>query len=294
MSIALLMEWVDARLQALRQNQNADGGWGYFPGRESRVEPTCYALRALPQSDSTWGKGIAFLLSRQDATGGLSPAPSVPGATWVTQLAFPLLKRASVPQKSLEVASEWILNTEGAEGGVMQRLLYSMGKSKVDQDPKLKGWPWRPDNNSWVEPTAHGLLALHWMKDIAPPAGIQFRRDMATRMLLDRRCQEGDWNYGNKKVLGEILPGYPETTGLALMGLAASGADLKLSLDRAAHHLAQSPGAYGRTLLTIALRLHGQSPTYTPSNADIHPSRNLMLAALEVLAGTESRGAFLP
>jgi len=27
--------------------QNEDGGWGFYPDSESRVEPTCWALRAL-------------------------------------------------------------------------------------------------------------------------------------------------------------------------------------------------------------------------------------------------------
>ena len=38
-------------------------------------------------------------------------------------------------------------------------------------------------------------------------------------MLLDRRCRDGGWNYGNRRVLGADLPSYPETTALALMAL---------------------------------------------------------------------------
>ena len=148
-----------------------------------------------------------------------------------------------------------------AEGGALQRILYSLGRSKVDQDPRLKGWPWRPDNNSWVEPTTHGLLALHWMKGHAPEAGIRYRREIASRMLLDRRCSDGGWNYGNKKVLGEELPSYPETTALALLGLAAGAHDLKASIDRAKTHLDSAKGAYGRALLSLALSSISISPS---------------------------------
>jgi len=293
MSIATFMDSVELRRELLRKNQNADGGWGYFPGKLSRVEPTCYALRAMGSSDPAWSQGIRYLSSCQEKSGGLNPGHGIPGATWVTQLAFPLLKQANLEAKSLESAANWILNIEGAEGGVLQRILYSLGKSKVEQDPRLKGWPWRPGNNSWVEPTAHGLLALNWMKGHAPEAGIRYRREIATKMLLDRRCMDGGWNYGNKKVLGEILPSYPETTALALLGLAASSHDLKASLERAKAHLADSKGTYGRALLSLALRIHGEKVEYETQHPLGHPSRNLMLASLEVLAAKAGKETFL-
>lgn len=288
------MRSIELRLEFLRENQNGDGGWGYFPGNHSRVEPTCYVLRAIGSKATHWNTGIRFLESCQEKAGGFNPGPGIPGPTWVTQLAFPLLKQAKVNEKSLASAANWILNTEGAEGGVLQRFLYSVGKSKVDQDPRLKGWPWRPGNNSWVEPTSHGLLALHWMQGNAPDAGIRYRREIATRMMLDRRCDDGGWNYGNKRVLGETLPSFPETTAIALLGLIDRIDSLQPSLDRAKAHLEASKGAYGRALLSLALRIHGQTVHYEPEHSAGHPSRNLMLAAIEVLATTAGREAFLP
>src|SRR5687768_14195844 len=35
----------------LRSLRNADGGWPYQPGKGSRIEPTCWALLALSQSE---------------------------------------------------------------------------------------------------------------------------------------------------------------------------------------------------------------------------------------------------
>lgn len=288
------MELIESRLDFLRKNQNGDGGWGYFPGKKSRVEPTCYALRAIGAGDSRWTQGIQFLAACQDKSGGLTPGPNIPGPTWVTQLAFPLLKQANLKPKELEAAANWILNSEGAEGGILQRIQYSLGKSKVDQDPRLKGWPWRPDNNSWVEPTAHGLLALHWMKGQVPEAGIRYRREIATRMLLDRRCFDGGWNYGNKRVLGETLPSFPETTALALLGLAGCNLDLKTSLERAKSHLIEAKGSYGRSLLCLALRLHGEKVEREFQHPEGHPSKNLMLTSLEILAAKSGKEAFLP
>ncbi len=287
------MESVELRLEFLRKNQNADGGWGYFPGKMSRVEPTCYTLRALGSGDPCWPQGLRFLSSCQEQSGGLNSGPGIPGATWVTQLAFPLLKQAGHARKSLESAAHWILNCEGAEGGIMQRVLYSLGNSKVEQDPNLKGWPWRPDNNSWVEPTAHGLLALQWMKGHAPEEKIRYRRDLASKMLLDRRCIDGGWNYGNKKVLGENLASYPETTALALLGLAATNHDVTPSLKRAKFHLGEAKGSYGQALLTLALSIHGEKVEYVAEHPIGHPGRNLMLASIEVLAYKGGREAFL-
>mgnify|MGYP003352936601 CR=1 FL=1 len=39
--------YLNTRLEALRAAQNPDGGWGYFPGKESWLEPTAYAAMAL-------------------------------------------------------------------------------------------------------------------------------------------------------------------------------------------------------------------------------------------------------
>ena len=33
--------------ESLRRTQNADGGWGYYRGKKSRLEPTCWAALAL-------------------------------------------------------------------------------------------------------------------------------------------------------------------------------------------------------------------------------------------------------
>ena len=49
--------FLDARLQMLRRVQNPDGGWGYFPGKQSWLEPTVWAALALhgdPAADRAW------------------------------------------------------------------------------------------------------------------------------------------------------------------------------------------------------------------------------------------------
>ena len=58
------------RLARLRQTQNADGGWGYFPGKQSWLEPTAYAALALAgetSADRAW----TLLASWQGGDGSL-------------------------------------------------------------------------------------------------------------------------------------------------------------------------------------------------------------------------------
>jgi hypothetical protein len=277
------------RLDFLRDSQNPDGGWGYFPGRDSRPEPTAYAMRALGINN----KGIECLLKLRQSDGGFAAAEGIAGSTWVTQLVLPLLVQAKVDRRILEQASAWIVGTEGAESALRMRLALLFTKNVIEQDPKLRAWPWRAGNNSWVEPTAQGLLALGWMNGFAPEAAIRYRRDMAVKMMLDRRCADGGWNYGNKKVLGETLPSYPETTGIALTGLVGT-IEINNSLEAARRMLQGNVGAYARAWLTIGLRCHGQRVDVTGFGDAVHPSRNVLLAALEALAVGELKGVFTP
>src|SRR5258706_8235608 len=43
----------DEFISLLKTLQNADGGWGFHAGEPSRVEPTCWALRALTGRSSS-------------------------------------------------------------------------------------------------------------------------------------------------------------------------------------------------------------------------------------------------
>ena len=51
------------------------------------------------------------------------------------------------------------------------------------------------------------------------PTGSQERLEQAERLLFDRQCAGGGWNYGNSEVLGQKLHAYVPTTALALLAL---------------------------------------------------------------------------
>lgn len=269
---------VTPRVSFLVKARNADGGWGYFAGKESRVEPTVYALRAVGVDEA----GLRILAKCQESDGGLRPAVGIPGSTWVTALAIPVFAKAK-REAELRRAARWLVETTGAEVNWLQRAMYFMGKAAVDQNPKLKGWPWRPGNHSWVEPTAHALVALRSIEGVVEAGALQFRREQGVELLRDRRCTDLGWNYGNKRVLDEVLPSYPETTGIALVGLSAAGKAASAELQAAAKMFANTKGAYAKAWLSLGLRLHGLPAPYEAAR-EVHPSGNVALTALEVLA----------
>ena len=77
------------------------------------------------------------------------------------------------------------------------------------------------DTFSWVEPTAYCLLALKRARHlgVVPTRDIAARVDEAERMLADRACAGGGWNYGNAHVFDKDLRPHGPTTALALLAL---------------------------------------------------------------------------
>jgi hypothetical protein len=70
-----------------------------------------------------------------------------------------------------------------------------------------------------VEPTAYSLLALKKLEAALPGPRPRRRIEDGERVIYDRVCPGGGWNYGNTRVLGEDLSAYPDTTALALMAI---------------------------------------------------------------------------
>ena len=69
----------------------------------------------------------------------------------------------------------------------------------------------------WVEPTSWAMLALKRLR----PTERALVED-GERVLADRECVGGGWNYGNRTVYGQDLPPYVQTTAIALIALQAS------------------------------------------------------------------------
>jgi hypothetical protein len=176
---------------------------------------------------------------------------------------------------------DWLSKTMGAEGSLPVRIVQRFQARIVDQDESVHGWPWRPGNSSWVEPTSHALVVL---KQSARVREFGDRIQEGEGYLLDRRCPDGGWNYGNKRVYYTDMTSFPETTGLALIGLQGRDASLlKPSFDRALTHWRTTRSGLARAWLAIGLRAHGIP--FEPSISEkLVPGRDVGVTAIELLA----------
>jgi hypothetical protein len=99
----------------------------------------------------------------------------------------------------------------------------------VRQDNSLQGWSWIDATFSWVEPTCWGLLALKkWGQTLGSDPGVRpqgltptaaARIAEAERLLIDRSCRPGGWNFGNAVVMQQDLRAYAPTTALGLLAM---------------------------------------------------------------------------
>lgn len=144
--------YLEARLQALCDTQNADGGWAYYAGKQSWAEPTVYAALALhgrPEAKRGWD----LLNSWKTQDGAWKPCADVAEGNWTTALVVLLAQaRGEKPTAALQ----WLED------------LASRNRSWE------KGWSWRDGNAPAAEPTAWTILALR-------RAGT----DVSGRFLLD-------------------------------------------------------------------------------------------------------------
>jgi hypothetical protein len=193
----------------LLRARNADGGWGYYAGKKSRLEPTCWAVLALRgQAASvdaaalrTWPSAEGLLLERHDG------APNY---------AFHALALLTLHACGAEHASG-----NATLAAAMQR---AQGLTFEDspyfrQNNKLVGWSWVAGTFGWVEPTAWCLLALKKWARVPGALADAGRIDQAERLLLDRICKPAGWNYGNSNALGQDLQPYVPTTAVAMLAM---------------------------------------------------------------------------
>ena len=198
-----------AQLEALSVARNADGGWGYARGRASRLEPTCLALLALAAAGTRPDHSV---IVRWPSEEGLLLDPQS-RAVNASDNAVALLA-AQHPAIGAPAFAARLATALAAMKGV------KLPPSSTNrQDNALQGWPWVANTFSWVEPTAWCVLALRKWTHAHRDASIGERVMEGERLLLDRVCRNGGWNYGNSNVLGKELPAYVPTTAIALLAL---------------------------------------------------------------------------
>ncbi len=235
-----------ATLEAAR---NADGGWGYVRGRGSRLEPTALALLAL---DAVGAPRNTAVLEHWPATGALLRDPQS-GEINVTDNAQAALAAEVLGLDA--VASRLVAGLVALKG---MRLPPS---DTTRQDNSLQGWPWVSGTFSWVEPTAWCVLAVKRWTRTRPSRDAAARIEEAERLLMDRACATGGWNYGNSVVLGRALPPYVPTTALALLALRtrADQPVVRRALRALSERRLDERGALALSLARIALTAYGEN-----------------------------------
>ena len=248
--------------------QTTDGGFGVRAGIPSTTEPTALALLALEDEHDAVAvtaarRARAWLEGAQTADGGWPAVATIAEPSWATALAVLALGRDETTREPALAGARWLLGQAGAAPPRSQSFRdWLLGREAiVVMDDTLTGWPWAHGTFSWVEPTAYAVLALDQLRALLPQELVTRRLDVARRMLVDRRCANGGWNYGNSRVLGEDLWPYPDTTALALLALRRGPGDpaqQATSLDALVRMLAENGSGLATALGILALDAYGR------------------------------------
>ncbi len=248
--------WLRRRLIS---SANARGGWGYYEGKGSRIEPTCWALMSLasgaPAARPDLSSHARFLAECQRSDGWLVDAPGLPinvafnAMTAVAWLAFPELATAEMRRRLVAT----LTSSKGVQAADTATSI---------QNNRLQGWSWVSDTFSWVEPTAWGVIALRKARSAGlGTAAIDSRITEGERLLVDRVCNRGGWNFGNADMFEQALRPYVPTTALGLLAMRES-----LTEPAVARSLAfldtswdEEPSSLAAGLSAIALRACGRN-----------------------------------
>jgi hypothetical protein len=179
---------------------------------------------------------------------------------------------------------DYLLSTAGADSDMLKRVAKFLAPDHTDREPSFRGWPWKPGTSSWIEPTAHGITALRLAGKTVPSGSLRDRMASAQKMILHMRCKDGGWNYGARIALGHALASFPETTALALVGLAGRN-DVGDAVQHAANLLGAKQSPLSRAWLRVALRMHGQNPAALD---EAWASQDTLIGAVEALGANEN------
>lgn len=277
-------------IEYLISRQNRDGGWPYSQG-VSWTEPTVLAVLAAQAANrpDAAARGAAWLRRMQRADGGFAPQGAVEESTWVTGLAA-LLPPGLLGIEQHARAISWLRSATGKETTLVHRVRqFLLGNTGLATAEESAGWPWLPGTSAWVGPTVFGILAFRREQSRNPQPGLAERIDLATRYLLSHICGDGGWNHGASAALGYEAPSYPETTGMALLGLAGvTSPQLPRALQTGREFLARCQSADGQNWLRLGLAAHQQlPPDFTPRPL---PARNLRDVSIALLADSAAVG----
>jgi hypothetical protein len=249
---------ISGAIAALKQRALGEGGFANADQGNYRTDATAWAILALTAGGAEpelVHLARQRLVASQLPEGRVCISPEHPEVYWPTSLAILAWHKSPAQQAALSRASQFLLNSSGI-------VFEPTAKGPDEHNPSLKGWPWVAGTYAWIDPTALGMIALK-----ATGQGSHPRVQEAGRLILDRQCLHGGWNYGNRLVYGAELRPMPENTGLALDALA--GLTPKASLETSINYL-QTRVQGLKTPLALAFSLlglgaWGERPAAAPS-----------------------------
>jgi hypothetical protein len=203
-----LQDW----LSTLVACQNSDGGFPYFQGKRSSLEPTALAVLALESESALQFRSAAkqarnFLLSKQSSTGYWPITPEDKAPAWETPLVLIALNGDFSQRETCRLGINRYLEIWAEPSNT----------AGVTLDPRWRGWTWYPPTPGWVEPTSMALIAVNKLRALAESKLLEERQGDGQRFLIDRMSPEGGWNYGNSYVLGQALSSILVPTALAVL-----------------------------------------------------------------------------
>jgi hypothetical protein len=259
---------MDPARSHLLGSQDADGGWGAnSSGGPSATEPTSLAVMALrgaddPEASRAADRGLVWLRERQRSDGSWPVSDQVPMGSWMTSLAALALAGSPIDRSRAGAGARWLLEQEGRPVPWTSRLFFFLFPryDVIDLDLELKGWSWFENTFGWVEPTAYALIALKTLRADLPQSQTRSRIEEGERMLVDRVCEGGGWNYGNSRVYDEELWPYPDTTALALLALQDRPGlpEVRSSLDALDRMVARNESLLATSLALLCGRVYGR------------------------------------
>jgi hypothetical protein len=239
---------------ALLAARNADGGWGYFVDKRSRLEPTAAASLGLGRPGE-----LTRVVDAWPKRGALVMEPAIETANYAANA-----QAALVAMSGERAHADWALRMLGDISTVEGRKTATGDPAISRQDNALRGWPWVDGTFSWAEPTAWCVLALKRGRHRAPSPPAPGRVDEGERLLIDRVCDPGGWNYGNSNVFRRNLPPYVPTTAVALLALQGrAGPAVSRSIAFLQQHRLEERSGLALALTAICLGVYRQR------NADV-------------------------
>ncbi|MGH9357016.1 MAG: hypothetical protein ACRD10_12865 [Terriglobia bacterium] len=287
----------------LLSTQRPDGGWGYRAGSlASAVEPTSWALKALSavagqtKPAQSAARGLCWLSGSQLADGSWPQFPGQTQGCWTASLACGaysafLARSPESCEIPLARGLEWLCNSTPGENSWRSRVRFRLRPTSSPRTPGVYGWSWTKNTSSWVEPTAHALLALRAAPSAFLPKRAKGRIARAERFLFTRRCREEGWDVGNPPCDGIGRTPQPECTAWALMALSnyADRTDVKDSIDWLESRAPLLKGWATRSVVQICLQAYGRAADLLPGEPwGVGESQDTLAASWMTLAADGS------